>query len=125
MNAESGADNAQPKRYQSISEVADILGVNASLIRYWEKHFTLVAPKKNRKGHRLFTSQDIEALKFIHFLVKEKGQSIENARHTIRNRHQVANQEYQMAETLRKTRTFLTEIKMYMENSNDDSTGSQ
>ncbi len=109
------AENSPEKKYSTIGEVARELEVNPSLIRYWEKHFSQINPKKNRKGHRLFTAKDIEALKFIHFLVKEKGHSIENAQHVIQNRHKVANQEYEMAETLKRTKTFLLDLKKYLD----------
>ncbi len=107
-----------PKKYYTIGEVADTLAVNQSLIRYWEKHFQKVKPKKNRKGHRLFTSQDIETLKFIHFLVKEKGHTLDNAKVILKNQNRMANKEYEMAETLKQTRAFLLDIKNYLDENN-------
>lgn len=106
-----------PKKYYTIGEVAGELAVNQSLIRYWEKHFPKIKPKKNRKGHRLFTSQDIETLKFIQFLVKEKGHTIENAKVVLKNQNKMANKEYEMAKTLKQTRAFLLDIKKYLDES--------
>jgi len=72
------------KRYYSISEVAAQLNVNASLIRFWEKEFNQIKPKKNRKGNRLFTLEDLENLKAIYHLVKERGFTLEGARNTLK-----------------------------------------
>ncbi len=72
------------KRYYSISEVATQLNVNASLIRFWEKEFSQIKPKKNRKGNRLFTVEDLENLKVIYHLVKERGYTLEGARNTLK-----------------------------------------
>ena len=73
------------KRYYSIGEVAEAFNVNPSLIRYWETEFSILNPKKNSKGNRKFTAQDIENFKHIYFLVKEKGYTIEGARTYIKN----------------------------------------
>ena len=68
------------KLYYTIGEVSAMLGVNASLIRFWEKEFPVLKPKKNRKGNRLFTKQDIQHLKEIYHWVKEQGYTLEGAR---------------------------------------------
>ena len=68
------------KLYYSIGEVAELLGVNASLIRFWEKEFDAIKPKKNAKGNRKFTPKDIETLKRIYDLVKVKGYTLEGAK---------------------------------------------
>ena len=111
----SANKNLQEKKYYSIGEVAKMLGVNASLIRYWEKNFPKINPKKNRKGHRLFTQQDIEQVKFIYFLVKEKGHSLESAKDVIGNYEEYADREYRMAESLKATKAFLLDLKNNLE----------
>jgi len=68
------------KLYYSIGEVARAFDVNASLIRFWEKEFDSIKPKKNNKGNRLFTKNDIETLKTIYYLVKIKGHTLEGAK---------------------------------------------
>ncbi len=68
------------KRYYAIGEVAKAFGVNTSLIRFWEKEFDVLKPKKNAKGNRKFTPEDIKNLKFIHHLVKERGFTLEGAK---------------------------------------------
>ena len=68
------------KRYYAIGEVAKAFGVNTSLIRFWEKEFDVLKPKKNAKGNRKFTPEDIKNLKFIYHLVKERGFTLEGAK---------------------------------------------
>ena len=68
------------KQYYTIGEVADMFQVNTSLIRFWEKEFDILQPKKNRKGNRLFTPKDLENLKIIYHLVKERGFKLEGAK---------------------------------------------
>lgn len=68
------------KLYYSIGEVSKAFDVNASLIRYWEQEFPIIKPKKNKKGNRYFTPEDIKNLKIIYHLVKEKGYTLDGAR---------------------------------------------
>ena len=68
------------KRYYSIGEVAKAFGVNASLIRFWDKEFDILKPKKNAKGNRMFTPEDVKNLQLIYHLVKERGFTLEGAK---------------------------------------------
>lgn len=68
------------KLFYSIGEVAKAFDVNASLIRFWEKEFDIIQPKKNKKGNRYFTPKDIKNLKLIYHLVKERGYTLEGAK---------------------------------------------
>jgi DNA-binding transcriptional MerR regulator len=72
------------KLYYSIGEVADMFNVNTSLIRFWEKEFGIIQPKKNRKGNRLFTPKDIETFNKIYHLVKTEGYTIEGAKKALK-----------------------------------------
>lgn len=72
--------NLPDKLYYSIGEVAKAFDVNTSLIRYWEQEFPILRPKKNKKGNRYFTPEDINNLKIIYHLVKEKGYTLDGAR---------------------------------------------
>ncbi len=72
--------NLPDKLYYSIGEVAKAFDVNTSLIRYWEQEFPIIRPKKNKKGNRYFTPEDINNLKIIYHLVKEKGYTLDGAR---------------------------------------------
>lgn len=77
------------KLYWSIGEVAEQLGVNTSLIRYWEKEFGSLKPKRTGKGDRLYTRKDIDQLQRIQHLVKEKGFTLQGAREQMRKADQV------------------------------------
>ena len=68
------------KLYYGIGEVAEAFGVNTSLIRFWEKEFDIIKPKKNAKGNRKFTPEDIKNLELIYHLVKERGFTLEGAK---------------------------------------------
>lgn len=70
--------------YYTIGELADALGVNASLIRFWEKEFPAIKPKKNAKGNRRFSQKDIQLIEKIYFLVKERGFTLEGAKTYLR-----------------------------------------
>lgn len=72
------------KRYYKIGEVAKAFGVNTSLIRFWEGEFEVIKPKKNAKGDRMFTVDDIENFKLIYNLVKERGFTLEGAKQKIK-----------------------------------------
>lgn len=73
------------KKYYKISEVADILGIPASTLRFWESKFTIISPKRNSGGTRFYTPNDIEKIKMIYYLVKVKGLKIDAAQEQIRN----------------------------------------
>ncbi|MFD0992528.1 MerR family transcriptional regulator [Tenacibaculum geojense] len=72
------------KNYYKIGEVANAFGVNASLIRFWEGEFDIIKPKKNAKGNRLFTPEDIENFKLIYNLVKERGFTLDGAKQKLK-----------------------------------------
>ena len=72
--------NLPEKRYYGIGEIARAFSVNTSLIRFWEKEFEVLKPKKNAKGNRRFTPDDVRNLKLIYNLVKERGFTLEGAK---------------------------------------------
>lgn len=74
----------QKKIYHSIGEVADLFQVNKSLIRFWEKEFSIIKPKKNKKGNRYFTNKDIKNFEIIFHLVKERGFTLDGAKKKLR-----------------------------------------
>lgn len=74
------------KLYYSIGEVAEMFGVNTSLIRFWEKEFAIIQPKKNRKGNRMFTPKDIENFNKIYHLVKEQGFTLDGAKKSLKEK---------------------------------------
>jgi DNA-binding transcriptional MerR regulator len=104
-------DRKIEKLYYSISEVAELFDVNQSLIRFWEKEFDILTPKKNKKGNRMFTPKDIENLKLIYHLVRERGYTLQGARDKLRdNRDDVLNK-VEILATLQRLRGFLMEMK--------------
>jgi Predicted transcriptional regulators len=74
----------QEKLVYSITEVADMLNVNPSLLRYWEKEFDFIQPHKSAKGTRQYRKEDVEALRLVHYLVKEKGLTLAGARQKLK-----------------------------------------
>lgn len=80
------------KLYYSIGEIASAFNVNASLLRFWEKEFDILTPKKNKKGDRRFSKKDVKNLKLIYHLVKERGYTLEGARHVLSTNKKLVNQ---------------------------------
>ena len=99
------------KLYFSIGEVADIFNVAPSLIRFWESEFDLIKPKKNRKGNRQFTKEDIDNVRTIYQLVKEKGFTLQGAKEMLRNDTQAVKDKMEMIDSLRRVRSFLSELR--------------
>jgi DNA-binding transcriptional MerR regulator len=73
------------KLYYKIGEIAKAFDVKTSLIRYWEKEFKVLHPKKNKNGSRLYTNKDVETLKHIYHLVKEKGFTLDGAKQKLKD----------------------------------------
>lgn len=99
------------KKYFTIGEVADELGVATSLIRFWESEFDIIKPKKNRKGNRQFTKEDIKNVKLIYHLVKEKGYTLQGARDLINNGNDKISTRMELIDSLKEVRNFLAEIR--------------
>lgn len=75
------------KKYYKISEVAELIGLPASTLRFWESRFTIISPRRNRNGTRSYTPADVEKIRMVAFLVKEKGLHLEAAQEQLRNNH--------------------------------------
>ena len=99
------------KLYYSIGEVAEIFTVAPSLIRFWESEFDIIRPKKNRNGNRQFTKEDIENVRIIYHLVKEKGFTLQGAKEMLRNDSQAVKDKMEMIDSLRNVRKFLVELR--------------
>ena len=99
-----------PKRYFSIGEVANMFGVSQSLIRFWEGEFPSLKPSKNRKGDRLFTIKNIDQLRVIFHLVKEKGYTLEGARIEISSKKGKEDKKFTIISELKKTRDLLLKL---------------
>lgn len=98
------------KLYYSISEVASMLGVSQSLLRYWETEFKELKPIKNKKGTRSYTHDDIELLRRIHHLTKECGLTLEGTRQHLKN-DKTPDQKIQIIDTLTEMKNFLLQMK--------------
>lgn len=99
------------KLYYSIGEVAKSLDVNVSLIRFWEKEFDILQPKKNKKGNRMFTLTDFENIKVIYHLVKERGFTLEGAKNKLKDNKEDTINNYEIVSRLKDIRSFLVELK--------------
>lgn len=104
-------DREIEKQYYSISEVAEMFEVNASLIRFWEKEFPMLKPKKNSKGTRKFTPKDIEVIRTVLHLTKDRGFTLDGARKYLSSKPDVAEREAEISERLHGIRSFLIELK--------------
>ena len=99
------------KLYYSIGEVAKIFGVSTSLLRYWEKEFDILKPRKNKKGNRLFTKLDVKNLKMIYHLVKEKGYTLDGAKQKLSSNTDNLKNNQRIVESLQQIKLFLNEVK--------------
>lgn len=99
------------KKYFTIGEVAKDLGVATSLIRFWETQFDFIRPKKNAKGNRKYTQDDLKKLKLVYHLVKEKGYTLQGAYEHIKQSKDSLDDTADMVESLKRIREFLVEMK--------------
>ncbi|WP_114491995.1 MerR family transcriptional regulator [Candidatus Ulvibacter alkanivorans] len=99
------------KRYYSIGEVAEAFDVNTSLIRFWEKEFDALQPKKNAKGNRKFTPTDIKNLELIYHLVKERGFTLEGAKIHLKESKQKTLDTFEIIRKLEGIKSELLKIK--------------
>jgi len=99
------------KLYYSIGEVARMFNVNTSLIRFWEKEFDIIKPRKNKKGNRFFTKQDINNLHLIYHLVKEKGMTLNGAKKKLKENKDDTTNTFEIIKSLTEIKNLLLEIK--------------
>jgi DNA-binding transcriptional MerR regulator len=102
------------KRYYKIGEVANAFNVNTSLVRFWEKEFDIIKPKKNSKGDRLFTSDDIANFKLIFNLVKERGFTLEGAKQKLKKNLDATVFNYEIISRLEAVKAELIKIKNHL-----------
>jgi DNA-binding transcriptional MerR regulator len=102
---------SKEKRYFSIGEVAVAFDVNASLIRFWDKEFDILKPKKNAKGNRMFTQEDIKNLQLIYHLVKERGFTLEGAKTHLKEGQKKTLDKFDIIIKLEDIKAELTSIK--------------
>jgi DNA-binding transcriptional MerR regulator len=108
------------KIYFKIGEVAERFNVNPSLIRYWEKEFSFINPRKSDGGTRMFTRKDLDHFEIIHHLVKEKGMTIQGAKDYIAKKSKDKSLEkLEVINTLKRTKEMLTEIRGLLSDEQD------
>lgn len=93
------------KKYYKISEVAELLGIPASTLRFWEKSFTVIKPRRNDHGTRFYTPADIRKIEMIYYLVKDRGLKLDAAQEQIRLNPKGIERRHQAIERLRSMRT--------------------
>ena len=99
------------KLFYKISEVAKMFNVNISAVRFWEKEFDILKPKKNKKGNRLFTPNDIKNIHIIHHLLKERGFTIEGAKKKLKENKKDTIDNIEIIAHLKDVRAFLVNLK--------------
>jgi DNA-binding transcriptional MerR regulator len=99
------------KLYYTIGEVADIFNVNTSLIRFWEKEFDIIKPKKNKKGNRLFTEKDVDNFFIIYHLVKERGFTLQGAKDKLKHNPEDTINQIEIVKSLENIKSFLQDLR--------------
>lgn len=103
--------HAKTKIYYSMGEVAEMFDVKPSLIRFWEQKFDILKPHKNKKGNRMFTPEDVDNLKVIYHLVKEKGMTLLGAQKRIKDNKEGVRRDMEIVERLLNMKSILMEIR--------------
>ena len=104
-------DLVENKRYYSIGELAKAFNVNTSLIRFWDTEFDILKPKKNAKGNRMFTIDDVNNLKLIYHLVKERGFTLDGARTHLKEGQKKVLDKFEIISKLESIKAQLLQIK--------------
>lgn len=112
--------NKDLKKYYSISEVAAQFGVAESLLRYWEKEFPNIAPRKSGRNVRQYTTEDIEEVRVVYNLLKVRGMKIAAAREALRKNKSGAMESSDIITRLQSVRSELLEIRKELENLDTD-----
>jgi len=99
------------KKYYKIGDVAKILEIPESTLRYWESQFTIIKPRRNKKNIRFYTPADIETIKMVYYLVKEKGYKLDAAQAHIKHNRDGVDKRFQVVEKLKSIREQLVELE--------------
>lgn len=98
------------KKYYKIREVSEMLDLPPSTLRFWETQFPMIKPRRNQGGTRFYTSADIETLRMINYLIKDRGLKIDAAQEALRRNHSGISRHHRAVETLRRVRSDLQAI---------------
>jgi DNA-binding transcriptional MerR regulator len=99
------------KLFYSIGEVARMFNVNTSLIRFWEKEFDIIKPKKNKKGNRLFTQADVDNFHVIYNLAKERGYTLDGIKRKLKKNREETLSNAEVIKSLKDIKQFLQDIR--------------
>lgn len=99
------------KKYYSIGEVAELFGVATSLIRFWQSQFEIINPQKSKTGIRQFTTEDIENIRLVYHLVKQKGFTLLGAKEALKQNKKKVKTNMEMMESLHKIKSFLVDLR--------------
>lgn len=108
-------DDKLSKKYYKIGDVAEILQIPTSTLRFWEKEFTVIKPKRNAKNVRVYTVKDIETIKMIYYLVKEKGLKLDAAQAMIKRNRDGVSKQFEVVERLKAVREELLKVNAALE----------
>lgn len=107
-------EHPKDKLYYSIGEVANMFGVNQSLIRFWESEFSIIKPRRNKKGSRFFTPKDVDNFHLIFHLVKERGYTLQGAKQKLFGQSEEVNENFEVIKRLKNIRSFLVDMRKYL-----------
>ena len=99
------------KIYSSISEVAQIFGVNEPTLRFWEKEFDIISPRKTEKGTRFYKKEDIDAVRLVYHLVKERGLTLAGAKQKLKDNKETVIQQEEIVTRLKQIKEELLDLK--------------
>jgi len=99
------------KLYYSIGEVSKMLDVPVSTVRFWENEFDILRPMKNKKGNRMFTTNDVRNLTIIHKLLKEEGMTLAGVKKKLSGKWDETDHKYEVIESLNKIKDLLLEMR--------------
>jgi DNA-binding transcriptional MerR regulator len=99
------------KLYYSIGEVAEMLEVPVSTVRFWDNEFDILKPVKNKKGNRMFTQPDVKNLRIIHHLLKEEGMTLNGVKKKLAGKWEETDYKYEINESLQKIKTMLLDMR--------------
>jgi len=99
------------KLYYSIGEVAEQFKLNVATLRFWEKEFSIIKPKKNEKGTRFYRQEDIDAIRLIYHLVKERGMTLAGAKQKLKNNKELTIRQEEIVNRLKQVKEELVSIR--------------
>ncbi len=103
--------NLPEKRYYAIGELAKAFNVNVSLIRFWDHEFDILKPKKNAKGNRMFTQEDLKNIQLIYHLVKERGFTLDGAKNYLKEKNKMVFDKFELVKRLENIKQTLLQMK--------------